>query len=271
MLLVLIIRIMNLQYDAILEDGDLTEAVLLCLRLLTGGDFLHEVEEATTGVVDGLTLGSDRAGIEVDPVYLALGEAVVGRDLRNRCRCAERCATAGGEEDHRAAGSGQVRAGYEVVTWSIEEVQALRMYRLCIGEDVGNRRLTALLYTTAGFVLEGRDTALLVSRGRVIINHLIVTDEVVLEAVQHMRCLVKDLLIYAPAHQHALGTEHLRNLGEDGGTALCHDHIGYTSDSRVRRDTGQTIGTAALHTEHQLIEADGLTLKLAGIGCELMK
>ncbi len=145
------------------------------------------------------------------------------------------------------------------------------MYRLCVGKHIRNGRLTTLLNAATGLVLEGRDTALLVSRRRIIIDHLVVTDEVILEAVQHMGGLLKDFLIYTPSHQHALRTEHLRHLGQNRGATLSDDHVGNTAHGRVCRNARKTIGATTLHAKHELIEAHGLAVELACIIGKLMK
>ena len=51
---VLKIRESQLQHDAVLEDGDLAEAVLLGLGLLTAGNADDQVQQVFCGLVDGL-------------------------------------------------------------------------------------------------------------------------------------------------------------------------------------------------------------------------
>ena len=57
----------RLQNDAVLEDGDLAEAVLLGLGLLTAGNADDQIQQVFCGLVDGLLTVGDDAGVEVDP------------------------------------------------------------------------------------------------------------------------------------------------------------------------------------------------------------
>ena len=99
---VLKIRESQLQHDAVLEDGDLAEAVLLGLGLLTAGNADDQVQQVLCGLVDGLLAVSDDAGVEVDPAdfFSASGVLVeifrvgagaengVPRPVEKRMRCA---------------------------------------------------------------------------------------------------------------------------------------------------------------------------------------
>ena len=82
---------------------------------------------------------------------------------------------------------------------------------------IHDRRGAALLHAAAGLVLQRRDAALLVARARVVVDDLIVADEVLFEAVDHLLGLDEDIAVDAAVHQEALGAEHLRHLGQDGG------------------------------------------------------
>ena len=62
------------------------------------------------------------------------------------------------------------------------------------------RGCTALLDTSAGFILKGCDTALLVSWARVVVYDLVVADEVVLKAVDHVDGFVEYFFIYTAVH-----------------------------------------------------------------------
>ena len=62
------------------------------------------------------------------------------------------------------------------------------------------RGCTALLDTSTGFILKGGDTALLVTRTRIIVNHLVMANKVVLEAVDHVDGFVEYFFIYTAVH-----------------------------------------------------------------------
>ena len=96
-------------------------------------------------------------------------------------------------------------------------------------------------------------------------------DEVFLEAVDHVLSLAEHFLVDAAVHQEALGTEHLRHLGQHGGTAALAHHVGEATDGGVGGDAGQAVGAAALHAHHQVGHGDGLTLELTGVGCQLLQ
>ena len=72
---VLKIRESQLEHDAVLEDGDLAEAVLLGLGLLTAGNADDQIQQVLCGLVDGLFAVCDDAGVEVDPARLLLRQA----------------------------------------------------------------------------------------------------------------------------------------------------------------------------------------------------
>ncbi len=93
---VLKIRESQLEHDAVLEDGDLAEAVLLGLGLLTAGNADDQIQQVLCGLVDGLFAVSDNAGVEVDPARLLLCQRGVGRNLQGGSRSGERRAAAGG-------------------------------------------------------------------------------------------------------------------------------------------------------------------------------
>ena len=81
-----------LQNDAVLEDGDLAEAVLLGLGLLAAGHADDQIQQILCGLVDALLAVSDDAGVEVDPAGLLLRQRGVGGDLQGGSRSRERSA-----------------------------------------------------------------------------------------------------------------------------------------------------------------------------------
>ena len=86
-----------LKNDAVLEDGDLAEAVLLGLGLLAAGHPDDQIQQILCGLVDGLLAVGDDAGVEIDPARLLLRQRGVGGDLQGGSRGRERGAAAGGE------------------------------------------------------------------------------------------------------------------------------------------------------------------------------
>ena len=63
----LIIPQTGLQYNAILKDRDLAEALLLGAGLLAGGNVQHELVQVGTGLVQRALAVRDDTGVEVDP------------------------------------------------------------------------------------------------------------------------------------------------------------------------------------------------------------
>lgn len=123
----------------------------------------------------------------------------------------------------------------------------------------------------AALVFQRGDAALLVARRGVVVDDLIVADEVLLEAVDHLLRLDEDVVVDAAVHQEALGTEHFRHLGQDGGTAALAQHIGEAADGGVGGDAGQAVRTAALHAHDQPAHRDGLALELTGVSRQLLQ
>ena len=60
----------RLQNDAVLEDGDLAEAVLLGLGLLTACNADDQIQQILCSLVDGLFTVCDDTGVEIDPAAL---------------------------------------------------------------------------------------------------------------------------------------------------------------------------------------------------------
>ena len=125
--------------------------------------------------------------------------------------------------------------------------------------------------TAAGLVLQGGDAALLVAGGGVLVHRLMVAQEVILEAVEHVGRFIKGLAADAAAQQHALRAEHLRHLGEHRAAAPGDHHIAEGTHSGVGSDAGQAVGAAALHADDQVADGNGLPVELAGVGGALLQ
>lgn len=63
------------------------------------------------------------------------------------------------------------------------------------------------------------------------------TLEIILEVIDQIYGLVEQFLVGTTVHQNGLCTEHLGNLGQDGGTALRDQQVGETSYQRVGGNT----------------------------------
>ena len=245
--------------------------MLLGLGLLTAGNADDQIQQVFCGLVDGLLAVSDDAGVEVDPARLLLCQRGVGRDFQGGSRSGERRAAAGGEEDEVCACGGHGGGGHEVIAGAVEHIQALGDDGVAVADDVHDGGGAALLDAAAALVFQRGDAALLVARRGIVVDHLIVADEVLLEAVDHLLSLDEDIAVDAAVHQEALGAEHLRHFGQDGGAAPLAHHIGEAADGGVGSDAGQAIRAAALHADHQLTHGDGLTLELAGVSSQLLQ
>ena len=68
------------QGNAIFEDGNLPEPILLAFGLLAGCNLQHQIKQALGRIGNGLTVGH-RAGVEVDPARLLGGQLAVAGDL----------------------------------------------------------------------------------------------------------------------------------------------------------------------------------------------
>ena len=263
-------RVDALERYAVFEDGDFAEAHLFAFRLFAARYAEDEGEEALRGFRYRLAVG-DGAGVEVYPARFFRGELAVARDFYRRRGRSEGRAASGREEDYVRAGGGHRRRGDEVVAGAVEHVEAVRRDRVAVAYNVGYRRAAALLDAAAGLVLERRDSAFFVARRRVFVDGLVVADEVVLEAVEHVRGLVEDLAADAAAEQHSLRAEHLGHFGEHGAAAARDYHVAEYADGRVRRDAGEAVGAAALHAYDEAADGDGLALELRGVLGALFK
>ena len=89
---------------------------------------------------------------------------------------------------------------YQIIARSVKHIKSLCDNRITVADNVHDRGCTALLDTSAGFILKGGDTALLVSWARVVVYDLVVADEVVLKAVDHVDGFVEYFFIYTAVH-----------------------------------------------------------------------
>ena len=245
--------------------------MLFGLGLLAAGHPDDQIQQILCGLVDGLLAVGDDAGVEIDPARLLLRQRGVGGDLQGGSRGREGRAAAGGEEDKVCTGGGHGGGGNEVIAGAVEHIQALGDDGVAVADDVHDGGRAALLDAAAALVLQRGDAALLVARRGVVVDDLIVADEVVLKAVDHLLGLDEDVVVDAAVHQEALGAEHLGHLGQDGGAAALAHHVGEASDGGVGGDAGQTIRAAALHADHQLAHGDRLALELAGVSGQLLQ
>ena len=66
-------------------------------------------------------------------------------------------------------------------------------------------------------------------------------EEVLLEVVDEVNCLVEEFLVLATVHQDGLSAKHLRHLGEDRSSALCHEPVGELAYQWVGSNSAESI------------------------------
>ena len=94
-------------------------------------------------------------------------------------------------------------------------------------------------------------------------------EEIFLEVVHHRHCLVKQFGGFASVHKNSLGTEHLRHLGEDRCSTLCHKPVGELSHERIGGDTAESVTSAAFQTHAQFAHRHSLSLVLRSLGIQV--
>ena len=123
------------------------------------------------------------------------------------------------------AGRGQIRRRDQVIARTGKQVQSLSAHVLGILQHVRNLGASAFLDAAAGLVFQRGDAAGFVAGARVFVDHLTVTDKIVLEAVDHPHRLVENLLAFAAGKQNVFRAEHLGHLGQDGASAQSHQAV----------------------------------------------
>ena len=159
----------------------------------------------------------------------------------------------------------QRSTGDDIVTRSLQQVQARRFQTLSIGQDIPHDAASALLCTSQALLLQCRDAALLISRRRIFIYDLVMTDIIILEIIDQIHRLLEGFFILTMIHQNRLCTKHLRHLRQNGGTAGSPQQVREGADQRISGNTGESIRTTTLQSHLQLRNRTGRTLKLAGI------
>ena len=76
----------------------------------------------------------------------------------------------------------------------------------------------------------------LVAGGGIFVYHLSVPDEVVLEICYQCRQFLLYCFVGTAAEQHALGTEHFRNLRQQSGAAHGHQPVGNAAHQWIGGD-----------------------------------
>ena len=149
---------------------------------------------------------------------------------------------------------GSKRGGrYQIISRTVQQIQSLCLYFVRIVQHIHDRCAPALLHASAALILERSDAAFLVTRAGVIVHNLIVADKILLESVQHMDRFVEHLPGNAAVHQHSLGPEHFRYFRQDRRSALPAEHVAEDTHCRVGRNSGQSVGPSAFHSDHKLI------------------
>ena len=112
--------VQKLQHNAILEDGNFAEALLLGAGLLAGGNVQHELVQVGTGLVQRALAVRDDTGVEVDPGLFSGGQLAVGGNFQRRRGGTKRRAAARAEQHHVRTRSSQRRGGDQVVAGSVQ-------------------------------------------------------------------------------------------------------------------------------------------------------
>ena len=86
----------KLQHNAILEDGNFAEALLLGAGLLAGSNVQHQLVQVSTGFIQRLFAVSNNTGVKIDPggffgSQLAVGSNFQGGSRGHRTECRGPC------------------------------------------------------------------------------------------------------------------------------------------------------------------------------------
>ena len=168
-------------------------------------------------------------------------------------------------------GCGQVCRRDQVVARAGEQVESLFAYRLGVFQHIRDLGAAAFLHAAAGLVLQRGNAAGFIAGAWVFIDHLAVADKIIFEAVDHPHRLVEDFPVLAAGKQNVFRAEHLRYLCQNGAAAQCHQPVGKSSDRRIGRDAGESVGAAALHADHKFRGRDLFPTELSGIGSQLLQ
>ena len=99
--------VQKLQHNAILEDGNFAEALLLGAGLLAGSNVQHQLVQVSTGFIQRLFAVSNNTGVKIDPGGFFGSQLAVGSNFQGGSRSTERSAAARAEQDHVGTGGGQ--------------------------------------------------------------------------------------------------------------------------------------------------------------------
>ena len=120
-------------------------------------------------------------------------------------------------------GSGQRGRSNQIIAGCAEKIQTFFLHRLAVGEDSAYRSASGFLGTSHGFVFQSGDAAFFVSRGRIFINGLIMTLEIILEIIDETYGFFKHFFICTAIHKQSFCTEHFRNFCENRSASLGND------------------------------------------------
>ena len=95
---------------------------------------------------------------------------------------------------------GHGSGGDQIVAGAVQHIQTLGDHRVTVADDVHDGSGAALLDAAAALVFQRGDAALLVARRGIIIDDLVVSDEVFLEAIDHVLGLDEHVLVDAAVH-----------------------------------------------------------------------
>lgn len=262
---------MLLERHTVLEDRNLMDTGLLVVGVFARGHTQNLLGEFLDDLIHVLVF-SQHSGIEVDPCRLTLVKAGVGRDLHCGDEGAEWRSTTGGEEDELATGSSQSGRGHKVIAGGGEEVETIGLQALAILHDATDYRFARLLGTAKCFLLEGGDTAGLITWRGILANGLTMGEEVVLEVVDHRDGVLKKAFIGTTFHEDRLCTEHLGHFGKDcGATFLLTEVVGESAKERIGSDAGEAIRATTLQADAEFAGGYGDALVLLSLANQLFE
>ena len=191
------------------------------------------------------------AGVEIQPVPFFAEQRLIGRDLQAGYKRPQRRAPAGREQNQLTAGGGQRRYSHQVIARSGQQRQPRLAYPAAIRQHIGHRRTAAFLDAAEGFLLQGGDAALFVAGRRILVDHLVVRPEILLEIVDHGDDAVEYFAIGRPGHQQRFRAEHFRRFGQHRAAAHRRQAVGDASHQRIGGDPGKRVRAAAFQADAQ--------------------
>ena len=259
-----------LKRHAILENRNLTIAVNLVAGFLATGHRDNLVDEIVEHILHGAAF-NQLTCIEVNPIRLVTEERAVGADLHGWNEGAKGSAASGGEQHYLTTSRCQRGRRNKIVAGGRKQIQTFHLQTVAIAEHTAHGSTSALLGATQRLVLERGNATSLVAGTWVFANGFAVREEILLEIIHQLNGLVEQFRRLTTVHKDGFGAEHLGNFGENARTALCHEEIRELANQRICRNATETVATAALQSNAELVERTSLALVLTGNLIKLSK